>query len=209
MHSITLHPSHDSTRRDDNFRSTIPNIKIDGSDTELVCRAKLLGVTISQELTWTKHVENIVKKADKPLYVTYQLKRVEIIQKDLVTVYVSVVRPVLEYACSVWHNNLPQYLSDNIENIQKRPFNCIFPGLGYTEIPRCVNVETLQVRRDSLCQNCFDKIKFGTHRPNTEQMNTVTPLYRGNYTTASKKGTTEYSKLIRYHELIYGYSMMR
>ena len=63
----------------------------------------------------------------------YQLKRagitqkdlvsvyvsVVITQKDLVSVYVSVVRPVLEYACPVWHTNLPQYLSDNIEVIQK------------------------------------------------------------------------------------------
>ena len=42
-----------------------------------------------------------------------------ITQKDLVSVYVSVVRPVLDYACPVWHTNLPQYLSDNIEVIQK------------------------------------------------------------------------------------------
>ncbi|KAK2179598.1 hypothetical protein NP493_480g01007 [Ridgeia piscesae] len=49
----------------------------------------------------------------------YQLKRAGITRKDLVSVYVSVVRPVLEYACPVWHTNLPQYLSDNIEVIQK------------------------------------------------------------------------------------------
>ena len=31
-------------------------------DIAQVCHAKLLGVTISQDLTWNKHVENIVKK---------------------------------------------------------------------------------------------------------------------------------------------------
>ena len=51
--------------QDGNFRSTIPNIKIDGRDIAQVCHAKLLGVTISQDLTWNKHVENIVKKAYK------------------------------------------------------------------------------------------------------------------------------------------------
>ena len=56
----------------------------------------------------------------------YRLKRAGITQKDLVSVYVSVVRPVLEYACPVWHTNLPQYLSDNIEVIQKRALKCIF-----------------------------------------------------------------------------------
>ena len=56
----------------------------------------------------------------------YQLKRAEITQKDLVSVHVSVVRPVLEYACPVWHTVLPPYLSDNIEVIQKRALKCIF-----------------------------------------------------------------------------------
>ena len=108
-----------SFAQDCNFRSTIPNIKIDGRDIAQVCHTKLLGVTISQDLTWNKHVDNIVKKAGKRLYMLYQLKRAGITQKDLVTVYVSVERPVLEYACPVWHTNLPQYLSDNIEVIQK------------------------------------------------------------------------------------------
>ena len=108
-----------SFAQDGNFRSTIPNIKIDGRDIAQVCHAKLLGVIISQDLTWNKHVDNIVKKAGKRLYMLYQLKRAGITQKDLVSVYVSVVRPVLEYACPVWHTNLPQYLSDNIEVIQK------------------------------------------------------------------------------------------
>ena len=109
-----------SVAQDGNFRSTIPNIKIDGRDIAQVFHAKLLGVTISQDLTWNKHVDNIVKKAGKRLYMLYQLKRAGITQKDLVSVYVSVVRPVLEYACPVWHTNLPQYLSDNIEVIQKK-----------------------------------------------------------------------------------------
>ena len=46
-----------SFAQDGNFRSTIPNIKIDGRDVTQVCHAKLLGVTISQDLTWNKHVD--------------------------------------------------------------------------------------------------------------------------------------------------------
>ena len=64
----------------------------------------------------------------------YQLKRAGIRQTDLVNVYVSVVRPVLEYACPVWHTNLPKYLSDNIEMIQKRALKSIFPDKGYDDI---------------------------------------------------------------------------
>ena len=51
-----------SFAQDGNFWSTIPNIKIDGRDVAQDSHAKLLGVTISQDLTWNKHVDNIVKK---------------------------------------------------------------------------------------------------------------------------------------------------
>ena len=54
---------------------------------------------------------------------------------------------------------MPQYLSDNSEIIQKRALKRIFPGLRYDEIFRCVNLDTLKVRRYSLCQKYFDKIK--------------------------------------------------
>ena len=74
----------------------------------------------------------------------YQLKRAGISQSDLVTVYLSVVRPVLEYACPVWHTNLQQYLSENIETIQKRTFKCIFRGASYAEILSNVGLKTLK-----------------------------------------------------------------
>ena len=73
------------------------------------------------------------------------------------------VRPVLEYACPVWHTNLPQYLCDNIEVIQKG-IKMYFPGLGYAEILRRVNLDTLNLRRDSICQKYLDNIKISTHR---------------------------------------------
>ena len=53
----------------------------------------------------------------------YQLKRAGICQHDLVTIYVSVIRPVLEYACPVWHTNLNNHLTESIETVQKRASN--------------------------------------------------------------------------------------
>ena len=38
----------------------------------------------------------------------YQLKRAGINQNDLIRIYVSVIRPVVEYACPVSHTNLPK-----------------------------------------------------------------------------------------------------
>ena len=49
-------------------------------------------------------IDNVISKAAKRVDMNYQLKRSGINQQDVITVYLSVVRPVLEYACPVWHN---------------------------------------------------------------------------------------------------------
>ena len=73
------------------------------------------------------------KKAGERLYMLRQLKRAFISQSDLINVYVSVVKPVLEYACTVWHTNLRNFLSDSIKMIQRRVLKHIFPGKSYAD----------------------------------------------------------------------------
>ena len=57
----------------------------------------------------------------------------------------------------VWHTNVPKYLSDNIEIIQKRCLKTIFPGYQYENILQMVNLPTLHRRRDELCRVYFAK----------------------------------------------------
>ena len=139
---------------------------IGGMPVEKVDHAKLLGVTFSCDLTWNKHVENIVGKASKRLYMLYQLKRAGINQSNLVSVFLSIIRPVLEYACPVWHTNLPTYLSDSIELIQKRAMKSIYPGQSYADVLQCMGLPTLNERRELLCKLYFNKIKISSHKLN-------------------------------------------
>ena len=88
--------------------SGIRSVTIGEQVLERVEHAKMLGVTISNNLTWSKHVDNIVSKAGMRVYMLYQLKRAGISQLDLVKIYVSVIRPVLEYACPVWSTYICQ-----------------------------------------------------------------------------------------------------
>ena len=136
---------------DANFRNSIPSIVIGGNIVETVECAKLLGVTLSNDLTWNMHVDCIVKKAAKRVYMLYQLNRAGISQLYLVTVYISVVIPVIEYACPMWHTNLPKYLSDGIEFIQDRALKSIFPGMSYNDIFNDTGLRTMKERRDVLC----------------------------------------------------------
>ena len=39
--------------------------------------------------------------------------------------YTACIRPVLEYACPVFHHSLPQYLSNEMERLQKRALRII------------------------------------------------------------------------------------
>ena len=94
----------------------------------------------------------------------YQLKRAGINQNVLN--YVSIIRPVVEYACPVWLTNLPKHLSDNIEIIQKRCLKTIFPGYQCENILHMVNLPTLHRRRDELCRAYFAKIKSSDHKLN-------------------------------------------
>ena len=80
----------------------------------------------------------------------YQLKRAGINQNDLIRIYVSVIRPVVEYACPMCHTNLPKYLSDNIEIIQKRCLKTIFPGYQYENILQMVNLPCRRCTADAM-----------------------------------------------------------
>ena len=86
----------------------LPYINIDGAAIERVSQVKVLGLTLSSDLSWNSHVDGIVSKARKRVFLIYQLKRAGIGQCDFVRIYISVIRPVVEYACSAWHTNLPK-----------------------------------------------------------------------------------------------------
>ena len=136
--------------RNYSLTSGIQSVTIGEQVLERVEHAKMLGVTFSNNLTWSKHVDNIVSKAGKRVYMLYQLKRAGIRQNDLVKMYVSIIRPVLEYACPVWSTSLPTYLSDAIEMIQKRVLRSIHPGLHYDDMLVLVGLQSLKNGRDNI-----------------------------------------------------------
>ena len=94
----------------------------------------------------------------------YQLKRAGINQRDLLRIYTSVMRPVLENA--VWSSNLPVYLSDYIEMVQKRALKSIYPGSTYVEVLVKGNLPTLFARRKELCRRYFNEMKRSDHKLN-------------------------------------------
>ena len=79
---------------------------------------KLLGVIISSDLSWDSHVTYILHKVAKRMHCINYLIRSGVPTCDILRVYCSLIRSVLEYACAVWHPGLTKnYLKINVKNL--------------------------------------------------------------------------------------------
>ena len=114
----------------------------------LVGSSLMLAVYLSDNLTWNEHVIHIVKKGSKRLYAIRALKKCGLTDRQLVLVYCSIIRSVLEYASPAWAG-LTHYLSDQIESIQKRALKIIFPSLCYEDALKKSGLILLCQREDA------------------------------------------------------------
>ena len=62
-------------------------VSVSGSDLSFVDSAKILGLTVSSDLSWNAHVQEVIKKANKRLYFLILLLRAGIPPKDIVNFY--------------------------------------------------------------------------------------------------------------------------
>ena len=104
---------------------TLEPLVVGNNAIECVSIYKILGVFIDSNVKWNSHVDYIYKKACKKLYSVRILRRAGADQGSMLKVYISSVRPALEYAVPVWQS-IPGYPSDKIESIQKRGLKIIF-----------------------------------------------------------------------------------
>ena len=125
----------------------------------VVSHFKLLGVTIQNDLKWNLHVQEIVSKASRRLYTLCILnRRSKTPITDMVTVYTCYIRPILEYACPVWHTSITDAQTNAIEFVQKRALRIIL-GRDYTSYSVALSIcklPSLSLRRNTLL------IDFGT-----------------------------------------------
>ena len=127
-------------------------LTVGGSVIERVLTYKLLGVYISEDLSWNVHIVHTVKKANKRLYALRTLKKSGLTIMQLVQVYCSIVRSVLKYACPVWAALL-KYLDDAIESVQKRALRIVLPNSHYDDALIQSGITTLSQRREEGCTN--------------------------------------------------------
>ena len=80
--------------------------------------AKYLGVTIADDLSWSAHIDNTIKKANQTL--GFLKINIRVHNKDLKSVaYKTLVRPQLEYASTVWYPHTDKDIN-KVEAVQRR-----------------------------------------------------------------------------------------
>ena len=110
-----------------------------------------MGVIISNDLSWNEHCDSIHKKATKRFFGLQTLKRVGLGTNNLVLVYCSIVRSIVEYASPVWAA-IPLHLDKLIESVQPKALKIIFGRVDYTEALVLAGLESLSDRRVGACK---------------------------------------------------------
>ena len=123
---------------------------------------KHLGVTFSSTCLWTDHIENICEKAWVRLNLMRALK-FRISRKSLEQMYISFIRPLLEYCDSVWDNSSTE-TKKKLETIHIEAARTITGATKLCSIDKLLvelGWETLQSRRDKHKLVIFYKIMNG------------------------------------------------
>jgi hypothetical protein len=119
---------------------------------------KLLGVYIDSNLSWSTHIDHMVKRATGRLYFLKQLKRAGVASQHLLHFYTTVIRPVLEYCAPLWHYALTKAHTEQLEAVQKRAIHIIFNysrGMPYNFMLYAAELPSLSSRRLNLSSEFF------------------------------------------------------
>ena len=117
-----------------------------------VPHAKYLGVTIDSRLSWKEHIKITTHKANTALaFLRRNLKPCSLHIKT--KCYLGIVRPIIEYACTVWAPHSVQDIA-KIEMIQRRAARFVHNNYSYSasvsSMLKSLGWPTLQARRNYL-----------------------------------------------------------
>ena len=122
--------------------------------------AKYLGVTIDSKLSFNDHVDSTCKKANSAL--AFLRRNFRLCQRKIkVDLYLTYVKPILEYAASVWSPHTG-YAMNKLENIQRRAARFVMSNYSrtssVTEMLNSLKWNSIKSRYEELRLLTFYKI---------------------------------------------------
>ncbi|KAI8485491.1 male genitalia morphogenesis [Branchiostoma belcheri] len=127
-----------------------PPLSLGGELVPVTTTAKGLGFTFDSTLSWQAHVKSAVSKASSRLHYLRLLTKQGMSVADLVQVYLSLIRPILEYG-HVLLVGCSDELSTSMERVQKRAVRIISLG-GKRTVPK---LPSLKERREAAALKLF------------------------------------------------------
>ena len=132
----------------------------DGRRLESGDSLKVLGFYFDSRPTCHAHVEALKRRMREKVWVLRHLGRAGFSQKELVTVYKSVIRPTLDYCSVVYHSMLTDLQDQTIERLQSQALKSIFGfGVSYSDMREMAGVPTLRARRIELVDKFIGKAR--------------------------------------------------
>ena len=127
-------------------------LTMDGKPLEIVDHTKLLGLIMSNDLTWSRNTQYIIKRANSIMELLRRISNFNAPLRDLVQIYITYIQSILEQSCKIWHSTLTQEDCDSLERVQKNALRNILKEryIGYENSLHIVHLETLLKRREKL-----------------------------------------------------------
>ena len=104
-------------------KHSFDRVPVEGKALDIVSHAKILGMTVSNNLLWSDHINEVIRKSNKRLYFIVLLKRARVPVEDIILFYCTCIRPILEYCAPVFHHSLSKYLNDDLERSKTCAFD--------------------------------------------------------------------------------------
>ena len=140
--------------------------KLHGITLQLTKNAKYLSIQISDDLAWSKHINQMPTKSNNTLKFIKRNIQTNI-HKIKETAYKTYVRPLLEYSATVLDSWQKKY-TNQIEMVQHRAVRYIFNDYNFTSsVSSMLNqlaLSTLEKRRKIAFLSMFYKINHGLVR---------------------------------------------
>jgi hypothetical protein len=120
-----------------------------------------LGIHICDDLSWQKHIDTCISKANKRLGLVKRCLGYNCSKQTKLTSYISLVRPLIEYNTVVWFPNSKKQIC-RIESVQRRATKYVLSDytINYKERLILCNLLPLSMRRQYLdCIFIYNSLK--------------------------------------------------
>ena len=144
--------------------SPLYNLNLNNTPLEKVNEYKYLGIWLTADLNWGKHIEYICSKARKKVGALYRQFYKYSSTNTMLKIYLTCIRPDMEYAVQVWSPYQKGHINA-LESIQKFALKVCSKqwNADYQSLLRAYKIHTLEKRRDYLNLSFLYNIITGTY----------------------------------------------